>query len=63
MPRALLSVSDKTGIDEVARGLAILRYFAQAALLPDGDTLPAASPGALLMARAMVQAARPAQGE
>jgi alpha-ketoglutaric semialdehyde dehydrogenase len=36
---------------EVARGLAILRYFAQAALLPDGDTLPAASPGALLMAR------------
>jgi len=36
---------------EVARGVAILRYFAQAALLPDGDTLPAASPGALLMAR------------
>jgi alpha-ketoglutaric semialdehyde dehydrogenase len=36
---------------EVARGVAILRYFAQAALLPDGDTLPAASPGTLLMAR------------
>ena len=36
---------------EVARGIAILRYFAQAALLPDGDTLPPASPGALLMAR------------
>jgi aldehyde dehydrogenase (NAD+) len=36
---------------EVARGVAILRYYAQAALLPDGDTLPAASPGALLMAR------------
>ena len=36
---------------EVARGVAILRYFAQAALLPDGDTLPSASPGALLMAR------------
>jgi alpha-ketoglutaric semialdehyde dehydrogenase len=36
---------------EVARGVAILRYFAQAALLPDGDTLPPASPGALLMAR------------
>ena len=35
---------------EVARGVAILRYFAQAALLPDGDTLPAA-PGTLLMAR------------
>src|SRR5215470_10133351 len=35
---------------EVARGIAILRYFAQAALLPDGDTLPAA-PGTLLMAR------------
>jgi alpha-ketoglutaric semialdehyde dehydrogenase len=36
---------------EVARGVAILRYYAQAALLPDGDTLPAASPGALLMSR------------
>src|SRR5215471_6410330 len=36
---------------EVARGIAILRYFAQAALLPDGQTLPAASPGTLLMAR------------
>ena len=30
---------------EVARGIAILRYFAQAALLPDGQTLPAGSPG------------------
>jgi len=36
---------------EVARGIAILRYFAQAALLPDGDTLPPATPGALLLAR------------
>src|SRR5262249_13862827 len=36
---------------EVARGVAILRYFGQAALLPDGQTLPAASPGPLLMAR------------
>jgi aldehyde dehydrogenase (NAD+) len=36
---------------EVARGVAILRYFGQAALLPDGQTLPAASPGTLLMAR------------
>jgi alpha-ketoglutaric semialdehyde dehydrogenase len=36
---------------EVARGIAILRYFAQAALLPDGQTLPAGSPGTLLMAR------------
>jgi aldehyde dehydrogenase (NAD+) len=36
---------------EVARGVAILRYFAQAALLPDGDTLPAATPATLLMAR------------
>src|SRR5262249_18533199 len=36
---------------EVARGIAILRYFAQAALLPDGQTRSAASPGSLLMAR------------
>ena len=36
---------------EVARGVAILRYYAQAALLPDGTTLPAADPDALLMAR------------
>ncbi len=36
---------------EVARGVAILRYYAQAALLPDGSTLPAADPDALLMAR------------
>jgi alpha-ketoglutaric semialdehyde dehydrogenase len=36
---------------EVARGVAILRYFAQLALLPDGQTIPPATPGALLMAR------------
>jgi alpha-ketoglutaric semialdehyde dehydrogenase len=36
---------------EVARGVAILRYYAQAALLPDGETIPAASPDQLLMAR------------
>jgi alpha-ketoglutaric semialdehyde dehydrogenase len=36
---------------EVARGVAILRYYAQAALLPDGETLPAADPDQLLFAR------------
>src|SRR5712691_8585118 len=36
---------------EVARGVAILRYFAQAALLPDGETLPAADPDQLLLTR------------
>jgi alpha-ketoglutaric semialdehyde dehydrogenase len=36
---------------EVARGVAILRYYAQAALLPDGHTIPAAAPDQLLMAR------------
>jgi len=36
---------------EVARGVAILRYYAQAALAPDGDTLPAAEPDQLLLAR------------
>jgi acyl-CoA reductase-like NAD-dependent aldehyde dehydrogenase len=36
---------------EVARGVAILRYYAQAALLPDGETIPAAAPDQLLMAR------------
>ncbi|HXP19820.1 MAG TPA: aldehyde dehydrogenase family protein [Streptosporangiaceae bacterium] len=36
---------------EVARGVAILRYYAQAALLPDGETLPAADPDQLLIAR------------
>ncbi len=36
---------------EVARGVAILRYYAQAALGPDGQTLPAAGAGQLLMAR------------
>ena len=29
---------------EVARGIAILRYYAQVALLPDGDTLPRPAP-------------------
>jgi aldehyde dehydrogenase (NAD+) len=36
---------------EVARGVAILRYYAQLALLPDGETLPAADAESLLMAR------------
>jgi aldehyde dehydrogenase (NAD+) len=36
---------------EVARGIAILRYYAQLALLPDGQTIPAATPGTLLLAR------------
>jgi alpha-ketoglutaric semialdehyde dehydrogenase len=36
---------------EVARGIAILRYFAQQALLPDGETFPAAGAGSLLMSR------------
>jgi alpha-ketoglutaric semialdehyde dehydrogenase len=36
---------------EVARGVSILRYYAQAALLPDGETLPAAEADQLLMAR------------
>lgn len=36
---------------EVARGIAILRYYAQAALLPDGETIPAADPNQLLLAR------------
>jgi aldehyde dehydrogenase (NAD+) len=36
---------------EVARGVAILRYYAQAALAPDGETLPAADPDQLLLAR------------
>jgi alpha-ketoglutaric semialdehyde dehydrogenase len=36
---------------EVARGVSILRYYAQLALLPDGETLPAADPDALLMTR------------
>ena len=36
---------------EVARSVSILRYNAQLALLPDGETLPAAAPDALLMAR------------
>ena len=36
---------------EVARGVSILRYYGQLALLPDGETMPAADPDALLMAR------------
>jgi alpha-ketoglutaric semialdehyde dehydrogenase len=36
---------------EVARGVAILRYYAQAALDPDGDTLPSADGRSLLMSR------------
>ena len=36
---------------EVARGVAILRYYAQAALLPDGETIPATASDQLLMAR------------
>jgi acyl-CoA reductase-like NAD-dependent aldehyde dehydrogenase len=36
---------------EVARGVSILRYYAQAALLPDGETIPAAAADQLLMAR------------
>jgi acyl-CoA reductase-like NAD-dependent aldehyde dehydrogenase len=42
-------VSEARG--EVARGIAILRYYAQAALLPDGETIPAAASDQLLMAR------------
>src|SRR5579859_5878050 len=36
---------------EVARGVAILRYYAQLTLLPDGETIPAATPGTLLLFR------------
>jgi len=36
---------------EVARGVSILRYYAQAALLPDGEVIPAAAADQLLMAR------------
>ncbi|MEH1129666.1 aldehyde dehydrogenase family protein [Micromonospora sp. CPCC 206061] len=36
---------------EVARGVAILRYFAQAALLPEGDVFPAADGVSLLHTR------------
>ena len=42
-------VSEARG--EVARGVAILRYYAQAALAPDGETLPASDPDQLLFAR------------
>src|SRR5258708_6874787 len=42
-------VSEARG--EVARGVAILRYYAQQALAPDGETLPATAPDQLLMAR------------
>jgi alpha-ketoglutaric semialdehyde dehydrogenase len=36
---------------EVSRGVAILRYYAQAALDPDGETLPAADGRSLLLSR------------
>jgi alpha-ketoglutaric semialdehyde dehydrogenase len=36
---------------EVARGIAILRYYAQQALDPDGDTYPSPDGSSLLMAR------------
>jgi len=36
---------------EVARGVGILRYFAQQALDPDGETYPGPSPAGLLLAR------------
>jgi aldehyde dehydrogenase (NAD+) len=36
---------------EVARGMAILRYYAQLCLLPDGETLPTAGRDGLLMSR------------
>jgi alpha-ketoglutaric semialdehyde dehydrogenase len=36
---------------EAARAVAILRYFAQQALVPDGETLPAANPSTLLHTR------------
>jgi len=36
---------------EVARGLGILRYYAQQALDPDGETYPGPSPAGLLLAR------------
>jgi alpha-ketoglutaric semialdehyde dehydrogenase len=36
---------------EVARGVGILRYYAQQALDPDGETYPGPSPAALLLSR------------
>jgi aldehyde dehydrogenase (NAD+) len=36
---------------EVARAVAILRFYAQAAFDPEGDVLPPASPGVLLLTR------------
>src|SRR5260221_9848244 len=42
-------VSEARG--EVARAVAILRYYAQAALAPDGQTLPAAQTDQLLLTR------------
>jgi aldehyde dehydrogenase (NAD+) len=36
---------------EVARAVAILRYYAQQALDPDGETYPGASPASLLLSR------------
>ena len=45
---------------EVARGVAILRYYAQAALLPDGETIPAAAADQLLLASRHGRRHRPA---
>jgi acyl-CoA reductase-like NAD-dependent aldehyde dehydrogenase len=42
-------VSEAAG--ETARGVGILRYFAQQVLDPDGETYPAAGPAALLLSR------------
>ena len=36
---------------EVGRGVGILRYYAQQALDPDGETYPGPSPAGLLLAR------------
>ncbi|MDA8118021.1 MAG: aldehyde dehydrogenase family protein, partial [Actinomycetota bacterium] len=38
-------------VGEVARGVSILRYYSQASLDPDGDSLPAGNPDGLLIAR------------
>lgn len=38
-------------VGEVARGVSILRYYAQAALDPDGESIPASVPGGLTVTR------------
>ena len=51
---ALAGAADEvTGLmaAEVARGVGILRYYAQQALDPDGETFPGPSPAGLLLAR------------